>query len=47
MLGRVEFVVDKAALGQIFSEYFSFPCQYSTDCSTLIITTIHHPGPVQ
>jgi hypothetical protein len=21
------FVVDKAALGQVFSEYFSFPCQ--------------------
>jgi hypothetical protein len=24
---RVGFVVDKAALGQVFSEYFSFPCQ--------------------
>jgi hypothetical protein len=23
----VEFVVDKAALGQVFSEYFGFPCQ--------------------
>jgi hypothetical protein len=23
------FVVDKAALGQIFSEYFGFPCQSS------------------
>jgi hypothetical protein len=23
----VGFVVDKAALGQVFSEYFSFPCQ--------------------
>jgi hypothetical protein len=23
----VWFVVDKAALGQVFSEYFSFPCQ--------------------
>jgi hypothetical protein len=22
------FVVDKVALGQIFSEYFGFPCQY-------------------
>jgi hypothetical protein len=21
------FVVDKAALGQVFSEYFGFPCQ--------------------
>jgi hypothetical protein len=25
----VGFVVDKVALGQIFSEYFDFPCQYS------------------
>jgi hypothetical protein len=24
---HVEFVVDKAALGQDFSEYFGFPCQ--------------------
>jgi hypothetical protein len=23
----VGFVVDKAALGQVFSEYFGFPCQ--------------------
>jgi hypothetical protein len=28
----VGFVVDKVAVGQIFSEYFGFPCQ-----STLII----------
>jgi hypothetical protein len=26
---HVGFVVDKAALGQIFSEYFRFPCQSS------------------
>jgi hypothetical protein len=25
----VGFVVDKAALGQVFSEYFDFPCQSS------------------
>jgi hypothetical protein len=25
----VEFVVDKVALGQVFSEYFGFPCQSS------------------
>jgi hypothetical protein len=25
----VAFVVDKVALGQIFSEYFGFPCQSS------------------
>jgi hypothetical protein len=24
---RVGFVLDKAALGQVFSEYFGFPCQ--------------------
>jgi hypothetical protein len=27
--GRVGFVVDKVALGQVFSEYFGFPCQSS------------------
>jgi hypothetical protein len=27
--GHVGFVVDKVALGQIFSEYFGFPCQFS------------------
>jgi hypothetical protein len=26
---HVGFVVEKAALGQIFSEYFGFPCQSS------------------
>jgi hypothetical protein len=32
----VGFVVDKVALGQVFSEYFNFPCQsYSTVCSTV------------
>jgi hypothetical protein len=25
----VEFVVNKVALGQVFSEYFGFPCQFS------------------
>jgi hypothetical protein len=24
-----DFLVDKVALGQVFSEYFGFPCQYS------------------
>jgi hypothetical protein len=24
----MEFVVDKVALGQVFSEFFGFPCQY-------------------
>jgi hypothetical protein len=27
--GQVGFVVDKMALGQVFSEYFGFPCQSS------------------
>jgi hypothetical protein len=26
--GHVGFVVDKVALGQVFSEYFGFPCQF-------------------
>jgi hypothetical protein len=26
---QVGFVVDKVALGQVFSEYFGFPCQSS------------------
>jgi hypothetical protein len=27
--GHVGFVVDKVALGRVFSEYFGFPCQFS------------------
>jgi hypothetical protein len=27
--GHVGFVVDKVALGQVYSEYFGFPCQFS------------------
>jgi hypothetical protein len=27
--GHVGFVVDSVALGQVFSEYFGFPCQFS------------------
>jgi hypothetical protein len=27
--GHVGFVVDKVVLGQVFSEYFGFPCQSS------------------
>jgi hypothetical protein len=27
--GQVGFVVDKVALGQVFSDYFGFPCQSS------------------
>jgi hypothetical protein len=41
-----DFVVDKAALGQVFSEYFGFPCQSSFhNCSTIIL--IYHLGLVQ
>jgi hypothetical protein len=36
------FVVDKVALGQVFSAYFGFPCQ---SLSTITITC--HPGLVQ
>jgi hypothetical protein len=28
-LVMLDFVVDKVALGQVFSEYFGFPCQSS------------------
>jgi hypothetical protein len=44
----VGFVVDKVALGQVFSEYFDLPCPHSTDCYTfIIIIIIYHPGLVQ
>jgi hypothetical protein len=43
---HVGFVVDKVALGQVFSEYLVSPANYhSTDSSKLII--IYHPGLVQ
>jgi hypothetical protein len=36
---KVGFMVDKVALGQVFSEYFGFPCQYhSTKFSIITIT---------
>jgi hypothetical protein len=39
----VGFVVDKMALGQVFSEYFGFPANlHSTNCFT--ITLIYHLG---
>jgi hypothetical protein len=28
--GHVRFVVDKVALGEVLSEYFGFPCQFSS-----------------
>jgi hypothetical protein len=38
----VGFVVDKVASGQVFSEYFGFPCLNHTNFSiiTIIITNI-------
>jgi hypothetical protein len=37
----VGFVVDKVALGQVFSEYFGFPANpHSTNCSITIIIII-------
>jgi hypothetical protein len=37
---HVGFVVDKAALGQAFSEYFGFPCQ----AFHLFLHHDNHPG---
>jgi hypothetical protein len=42
----VGFVVDKVALGQVFFEYFSFPCQSSFHQFSAITLT-YHPGLVQ
>jgi hypothetical protein len=39
--GQVGFVVDKVALGRIFSEYFGFPCQSSIH---QILHHHNHPG---
>jgi hypothetical protein len=38
------FVVDKVTLGQVFSEYFGFPCQFSFH---QLLHVHHHPGLVQ
>jgi hypothetical protein len=47
--GHVEFVVDKVTLGQVFSEYFSFVCQFSFNRLVLIhhLSIVYHPGLVQ
>jgi hypothetical protein len=42
--GQVGFVVGKVALGQVFSEYFGFPCQSSFH---QILHHHNHPGQVQ
>jgi hypothetical protein len=43
--GQVGFVVDKVALGQVFSEYFGFPCQSSFH--RIILHPHNHPGQAQ
>jgi hypothetical protein len=39
-----DFVVDKVALGQVFSAYFGFPCQFSFHQLLQKITLIYHRG---
>jgi hypothetical protein len=42
----VGFVVDKVASGQVFFEYFGFPCIHSTKFSILTITRGRYNRPV-
>jgi hypothetical protein len=44
LVWQVGFVVDKVALGQVFSEYFGFPCQSSF---RQILHHHNHPEQVQ
>jgi hypothetical protein len=41
------FVVDKVTLGQVFSEYFGFPCTIFIPPNFSKITITYHPGLVQ
>jgi hypothetical protein len=41
--GHLRFVVDIVALGQVFSEYFDFPCQFSFH---QLLQNLHHLAPV-
>jgi hypothetical protein len=41
---QVQFVVDRVALRQVFSEYFGFPCQSSFH---QILHHHNHPGQIQ
>jgi hypothetical protein len=43
----VGFVVDKVALGQVFSEYFGFPCQSSLHQFLNNHHHTYHPGLVK
>jgi hypothetical protein len=40
------FVVDKAVLGQVFSEYFGFPCQSFHQFFSIIINKGWHNKPI-
>jgi hypothetical protein len=40
------FVVDKAALGQVFSEYFGLPCQSFRQFSIIIVTRGWRNSPI-
>jgi hypothetical protein len=42
-LSNVGFVVDKATLGQVFSQYFGFPYQSFTPPIAPQIIIIYHP----
>jgi hypothetical protein len=42
--GHVGFVVDKVALGHVFTEYFCLPSQFSF---RQLLHNIYHLGPVQ
>jgi hypothetical protein len=41
--GDVGFVVNKVALGKVFSEYLGFPCQLSFHLSLIIISLTRYP----
>jgi hypothetical protein len=43
----VGFVVDRVALGQVFSEYLSSPANFHSTDGFTHITIIYHPGLVQ
>jgi hypothetical protein len=43
--GKVGFVVDKVAMGQVFSKYFGFPCQ--SLFHRIILHPHNHPGQAQ
>jgi hypothetical protein len=38
---------DKVALGQVFSEFFGFPCNRRSSTNYSTITLMYHPGNVQ